>query len=150
MAPKMEDVKASVSNTKESKISDLWKTKIWHEILAPQPRVSRLARKSSMFIPRRSIAESIISILSRGSNIEIEKVKTKRNYLNTYKLFPDTKPCISKIQKVIKTVCQTTCERMEFCDCAESNICTVLNNELHNRIGKLVPKRYRFIIQVQG
>ena len=37
---------------------------------------------------------------------------------------------------------------MDFYDCNDSNVCTVLNNELHNRLKKLMPKRYRFILQV--
>jgi len=37
---------------------------------------------------------------------------------------------------------------MHFADCSDSNVCTVLNNELHNRTRKLISKRYRFVLQV--
>ena len=58
-----------------------------------------------MFIPRRSMAESIVALMSRGSMVPEAK---KPNYLNTYKLYPDNKPNIGKIERVIKKIVEGT------------------------------------------
>jgi len=52
-----------------------------------------------MFIPRRSLANSIVSLKSRHSLLPEKK---NVNYYNTYKLLPDEKPNIALIEKVIE------------------------------------------------
>ena len=144
----MEGVKATESDDIEVEAESMFD---W-QATYPQVKSFFLAfhdkrsRRSSMFIPRRSMAESIVSLMSRGSLVP-EPCK-KPNFLNTYKLYPDDKPNIRNIEKVIKKVVAVSTQDMAFEDCCDSNVCTVLNNELHNRVKKLMPLRYRFLIQI--
>merc|ERR1711937_88878 len=109
----------------------------------------RSTRRMSMFLPRRSVADdSNISIYSRESAMETGK-RRKPNFLNTYQLEPtDGKPKLAKIKELMLSVVSATCDGAVYEDCAESNLCNNLTDELHRRVKPLIPRRYRFIIQV--
>merc|ERR1711955_135237 len=91
-----------------------------------------LMRRASMFLPRRSRAESIVSMhSSRGSLTEVKK------------------PKMNEIKELMERILHASCDDLSYTtDCEDSNFCTVLNDELHKRVKQLIPNRYRFTIQV--
>merc|ERR1711937_167992 len=106
----------------------------------------RASRKSSMFIPRRSKANSIFSVASQASSI-IDQTK-KPNYLNTYKTEPDAKPSMKEIRDLIENIVSASCEGTTYEETLDREICQVINNEVHLRIKPFIPRRYRMTAQV--
>ena len=107
-------------------------------------------RRASMFLPRRSRAESIVSMHS-SREVSLTEVKKPKNiwFENTYKLDPEEKPKMNEIQELMQRILHASCDDLSYkADCEDSNFCTVLNDELHKRVKQLIPNRYRFTIQV--
>jgi hypothetical protein len=110
-------------------------------------------RRSSIFNVeydrRKSRAESLkdssISFNGRGSISEIGP--KKKNYENTYRMTPTTKPKISEMQAVMADVVKGTCEGLGYEDVAPSDLVLTLDKEIYNRLKLYRPPRYRLVIQ---
>merc|ERR1719153_9089 len=106
----------------------------------------RASRKSSMFMPRRSKANSIFSVASHSSSI-MDQPK-KPNYLNTHKTEPDVKPKMRDMKELISQILSASCDETTYEETIDRELCQAINNEVHLRIKPLIPKRYRMISQV--
>jgi len=129
-----------------------------------EAKMEEISRRGSMFLSkdqrgsmlidasrRRTISrqnEGDDSLISFTSSLCFDwKPKNQENWENTYKMEPDEKPKLGKIEEVVRNLIAITCEGQDYDYILPADLVERLNSAIHKAIKPLIPKRYRFTTQ---
>ncbi|CAG5080351.1 Oidioi.mRNA.OKI2018_I69.PAR.g9550.t1.cds [Oikopleura dioica] len=76
--------------------------------------------------------------------------KPKTTYEPTYKMDPDDKPDIASMKLILEETVLQCSEKITWPEFHKTKALLRLNNLLHRKIKAMMPKRYRFVLQVMA
>merc|ERR1711914_3930 len=130
-----------------------------------ETKMEELSRRGSMFLTHQGGRGSILMDASRRRTLSRQnegedslvsftssmcldwKPKNQENWENTYKMEPDARPKLGKIEEIVRNLIAITCEGQDYDYIIPSDLVERLNSAIHKAIKPLVPKRYRFTTQ---